>query len=340
MVPEQEEEPPSCKQLLSQDFRFATDHLTTIDDIPRNFGFGDQMVPVEDEKVRYKLKKQINRFSKYTYGNKVIRQRLSRYEETFRRILRENGIPEDFVYLAVTESNLSNAISPVGAKGFWQFMPATARQYGLEVSESVDERYHPEKATYAAARYLRDSYEEFEDWFLVAASYNMGTYGVMRQLRKQDVCSYFELDLNRETSQYVYKILAYKAIFNQPFRYGTDAEKAGSLPKIQSKVVSVDKSIGNLSKFATQHGTDLESLKALNPWLISNSLNVRGSKTYRIQIPLDDDLRVDELAVEAPQPEQEVTTPEQVVDTLSNAESLVQEKAQAITIAPDSSKQV
>ncbi|MCI4669605.1 MAG: lytic transglycosylase domain-containing protein [Bacteroidia bacterium] len=342
LVPEPEEPPATTPvDQACQDYRFVSNHLQSIDDIPRNFQFGDQLVPVNDERVRLKLKKQINKFSKYSYGNRIIKQRMGRYENTFRRILREHGIPEDFVYLAITESNLRNAISPVGAKGFWQFMPATARQYGLEVSATVDERYDPEKATHAAAKYLTDSYEEFEDWFLVAAAYNMGPYGVMKQMRKQDACSYFDLKLNRETGQYVYKILAYKAIFNQPFKYGTEVSETKLLSPLKTEVVYVDKNIGNLSKFAAQHGTDLENLRAYNPWLIANSLRVKEGKTYRLRIPLDENLRVDELMVDIPKVKKETEEKSAAADSTLKAESLVQEKGKAVAeTAQDSSKQV
>jgi len=340
MAPLSEREVSSSKEEV-RDLRYVSNHLSSIDDIPREFHFGDQLVPVHEEGVRYKLKRQLNRFSKYTYGNKLIARRLGRYEETFRSILREMGVPEDFVYLAITESNLSNAVSPVGACGFWQFMPATARQYGLEVSSTVDERYHPEKATYAAAQYLTDAYEEFEDWFLVAAAYNMGPGGVSRALRRQEDCSYFELDLNKETGQYVYKILAYKIIFNSPLRYGHSVSAERLYQPIAYRPVVVDKNIRNLSKFAAQHGTDLPTLKKLNPWLVSHSLYVKKGKTYEIRIPLDENLRMDELAVDDYRPS--VTKAiEDKVDTLSTVESLVQD---AETPAPpkaaqDSTKQV
>ncbi|MEL6133317.1 MAG: lytic transglycosylase domain-containing protein, partial [Bacteroidota bacterium] len=203
-----------------------------------------------------------------------------------------------FLYLSVAESALSNATSPVGAKGFWQFMPATARSYGLEVSATVDERFHPEKATHAASRYLRRSYKDFGDWALVAAAYNMGPSGLRRQLRAQNKDSYYQLKLNRETQNYFYKIMAYKIILDQPYQFVIQIEEKKIHKPLPYKSVYVRQNIDDLAIFAEQNQTDLASLRNLNPWLISHKLITKVGKTYEIRIPLFSNLRADELVVD------------------------------------------
>ncbi|MEO0899434.1 MAG: lytic transglycosylase domain-containing protein [Bacteroidota bacterium] len=344
IAPQPEPQPvvETTQQSEVRDFKFVSTHMTSGEDIPREFYFAGQWVPAQETHVHTKLVKTIRKYSKYNYGNKIITRRLGRYEQTFRNILSEMGVPEDFVYLSVIESNLSNAISPVGARGFWQFMPYTAKQYGLEVSSTVDERYHPEKATYAAAEYLLAAYEEFEDWFLVAAAYNMGPGGVHRAMRHQEACSYFDLDLNRETAKYVYRMLAHKIILNQPQKYEIEVSEDRMLAPIEYSSVMVDKNISNLATFAREHGTDLETLRNLNPWLIANRLKVKAGKTYEIRIPLDENLRMDELAVEnfvidLPEPQEESQS-----DSTQKVESIVQDKETPATpvVVADSSKKV
>ncbi|MEM9985301.1 MAG: lytic transglycosylase domain-containing protein [Bacteroidota bacterium] len=177
--------------------RTLSTHLSTLElQAPQDLSFAGQLVPLDRDHVQQKLRRELKRHQYYYASNMLMHKRAARYQATFRRILRQHGVPEDFFYLAMAESGLSNAISPVGAKGFWQFMPATAREYGLEVNAAVDERYHPEKSAHAAAYYLKDAYERLGDWTLVAASYNMGQAGVARQVRRQGKADYFDLKLN------------------------------------------------------------------------------------------------------------------------------------------------
>jgi membrane-bound lytic murein transglycosylase D len=308
------------------DLRHLAGQMTSLQlEAPADLSFAGIPVPLELPYVKQKLDQELKRHQYYYTGNLLIHKRAARYRETFQRILREYQVPEDFFYLAIAESNLSNATSPVGAKGFWQFMKPTARAYGLEVSASVDERYHPEKAAHAAAHYFLDAFERFGDWTLVAASYNMGQYGLHRQVRNQDECNYYNLRLNQETSQYMYRILTYKVILEQPQRFGLRISNAELYAPITYRSVWVSRSIPNLKTFAREHGTTYRRLKQLNPWLVASRLEVKPGKSYEIRIPVTreyiaaelevDHYQIDMPAVEFPEGDS-ILQPMQMVDDL------------------------
>lgn len=262
-----------------------SNHLTVISaETPEDLNFCGERVPTENFDVKERMDKELQRNVYYHSSTVLLLKRYGRYYETFTNILKEQGIPEDMFFLSVAESGLSNAVSPVGAKGFWQFMPATARHYDLELSGTVDERFHPEKATYAATEYLIDSYKRFGDWTLVAASYNMGPAGVSRAMRRQEVDNYYDLHLNRETSAYVFRILAFKTIMSTPYRYGFNVDNA--YEPIPYREVEVKGNIDNLAAFAKKHGSNYRMLKLLNPWLIADHLVGAPEKTYKIRFPL------------------------------------------------------
>jgi hypothetical protein len=176
-------------------------------------------------------------------------------------------------------------VSPQGATGFWQLIETTASTYGLEISEDVDERYNVTKATEAAAKYFKESYKQFNNWTLVAASYNRGMGGIQTQLDKQKVSSYFDLMLNDETSRYVYRLLAIKEIISRPKVYGYVLRKKDLYPPIITKKITVDTTISNLTDFAIKQGINYKLLKTFNPWLKTNTLNNTNKKKYIIEIP-------------------------------------------------------
>lgn len=292
------EAPTGTASQASAELSTISSHLSSLElQAPANLAFAGQSIPLDRPDVARRLNRQLRSAQYYYATNMLMHKRAARYREVFQRILRQHGVPEDFFYLAVAESNLSNAISPVGAKGFWQFMPATAREYGLEVSATVDERYHPEKAAHAAAYYLKDAYERFGDWTLVAASYNMGQAGVSRQVRRQDTADYFALKLNSETSQYLYRILHYKVLLEHPQLFGLRLSEAEMYEPITYRVVEVNTNIPSLASFAKEHGTTEENLKRLNPWLVANSLYGRKDKVYEIRIPVSQDFIASELEI-------------------------------------------
>ena len=135
-------------------------------------------------------------------------------------ILKIYGIPDDFKYIPLVESGLNPGISRRGAGGLWQFMPGTARTYGLKVGHGKDERMNIRKSTAAACIYLKELYSEFNSWTLAAAAYNIGEIKMARAIRKQSEDNYFRMHFNPETGTYVYKLIAMKEIIEKPAEYG------------------------------------------------------------------------------------------------------------------------
>jgi len=214
-------------------------------------------------------------------------KRANRYFPVIEPILKANGIPNDFKYIALAESGLQHVVSPAGAAGFWQFLDKTGRRYGLEVNEEIDERYHIEKATVAACLYFKDAYNQLGDWSLVAASYNMGIDGVKRQLLNQGMKSYYELYLNTETARYLFRIMAIKEICEKPDKYGFYLLQEDKYAPLQTIKVKVDLGINNLALWAKSNYVNYKLLKLLNPWLRKPALNVAPGKVYYIDLPKD-----------------------------------------------------
>jgi len=212
-------------------------------------------------------------------------KRSNKYFPTIERILKEEGVPDDFKYLAVIESGLENVNSPAGAKGFWQIMKTTGREMGLEVNSNVDERYHIENATRVACTYLKKAKKKLGSWTLAAASYNRGITGINRLLEKQQAETYYDLLLNSETRRYVFRILAMKEILSNPTRYGFVFEVQDLYTKIPVYTVEVDTAISNIARFAKTMGINYKQMKIHNPWLLQNHLNNKSRKLYHIKLP-------------------------------------------------------
>lgn len=209
-------------------------------------------------------------------------KRANRYFDEISKVLKDEGIPDDFKYLCLIESGLTQAKSPAGALGFWQFMPTTAKEYGLTINSEVDERMDVKKSTQAACAYLKDAYRVFGDWTLTAAAYNRGVGGISKQMDEQGVESYFDLYLNNETSRYVFRILALKIIFENPEAYGFEPEKMELYEPVSYKTIKLNQPILNLRKWAVDNGSNYKMVKLLNPWILGNKLT-RGN--YSIRLP-------------------------------------------------------
>jgi len=253
--------------------------------LPSNLDFSGEAVPLDQPDIRERLDKELLVNTYWQSNMMLLLKRANKYFPTIEPILEEEGVPDDFKYLAVIESALENVRSPKGAKGFWQIMPGTAKEYGLEVNSNVDERYHIEKSTRVACAYLKKAKERFGSWTLAAASYNRGMYATDRLLSKQLSENYYDLLLNSETSRYVFRILAIKEIMSNPRAYGFIFDAEDLYQPILVRKIGLDTAIGNIAQFAKEQSINYKILKIHNPWLIQNHLNNRSRKYYEISIP-------------------------------------------------------
>ena len=246
--------------------------------------FASQVIRFDDWDMRERMEREMISFATSHQNSILILKKAPRYLPRMRKILKEEGVPEDFVYLCVIECNLNAlAKSGVGAAGFWQFMETTAREYKLEVNDCIDERFDIEKSTRAACKYLKNSYAKFGDWMAVAASYNAGMGRIGGELGKQDADNVFDLWLNTETSRYIFRLLAVKLMIENPsgFGFGNIGE---CYKPIKTKKVAVATEIADLGAWAKDHGTTYRMVRLLNPWLRSRKLCNKSGKTYFIEI--------------------------------------------------------
>jgi len=253
--------------------------------IPANLNFCDEKIPQNNYEIKDDLKREFFNSSYWKTNSVGFFKKAQRWFPVIEPILKEEGVPDDFKYLAVIESHLSNSSSPAGAAGFWQLLPGSARNYGLEVNSCVDERYNVEMATHAACRHIKDAYKIFKNWTLSAAAYNLGIGGIISALRRQKTDNYFDLLLNRETGSFVYRILAYKTLFSSPGHFGIKKKKLSHVPKIAFTTFRIDSSITNLETFAKKINCNKALIKSFNPWLLCNLLDNPNKKIYEIKIP-------------------------------------------------------
>jgi len=255
-------------------------------ELPENPDFAGEAVPMEVPDVYERYEREIYVNAYWESNMLLMMKRAGKFFPYIERTLKENGIPEDFKFVALAESGLMNVASPAGAEGFWQFMERTAREYGLEVNNEVDERYHYEKATLATCKYLRWAYGKFGNWTSVAASYNMGVSGVTRRKNEQLSPSYYDLYLNEETSRYIFRILAFKEMFEHPGKYGFELQNEDIYELPPLKEVVVRESIPDLAKWAIDQKSNYKEVKLYNPWLRSKKLSIRKGQSYTIKLPI------------------------------------------------------
>ena len=256
-------------------------------DLPDSISFAGEPAPLHRPDVREQLDKEMQ-INIYFHSNTIfLIKRANKWLPQFQEILRKYDIPDDFKYLPLIESALLNDISPRNAVGFWQIVKSAGKEFGLEITNEVDERYDPIRSTEAACKYLKKAYERFGSWTLAAASYNRGMSGLDRTLEKQKVNSYYDLYLNEETARYVFRILAIKQIVENPGLYGFVISDRHLYQKDSVRWLDIDRSIPSLVDFALEQGTNYKLLKRLNPWLRDDHLTVRTGNTYRIALPLN-----------------------------------------------------
>ena len=254
---------------------------------PQSISFAGEAVPLYKHYVLERLDRELL-VNNFWHSNSIlVLKRSAKYFPIIEPILQENGIPNDFKYLAVIESGLTHVTSPAGAEGFWQVMPQTAGEYGLEVNSEIDERLHLIKATESAAAFLTDAYAEFGNWTLAAAAYNAGVQRIKTALKEQQTNSYYDLFLNEETSRYMYRMHATKLIFESPESYGFLIPKAQTYPFPKTKLVKVSTSPIDWVAFAQSQNMSYADLREINPWIKGYQFSNRNNKEYEVRVLVD-----------------------------------------------------
>jgi hypothetical protein len=254
--------------------------------VPSKLDFAGEAVPLDRPDVHEKLDRELTT-NAYLHGTQLYTLKLAgRYLPIIEERLKANGVPEDLKYVCVAESSLQqNALSPVGAASFWQFMKDTGPRYGLEISDEVDERFNAAKATDAACQYFKDAYAKFGSWTAAAASYNCGQAGFSNQSDFQQEKNYYDLIFPDETNRYVYRILALKYILTHRSQFGLMIESGDEYQPLKSRTVEVTQTIDDLTVFAKANGSSYKMLKIYNPWLRAHKLTVKPGKKYVIAFP-------------------------------------------------------
>jgi len=255
--------------------------------LPEQVTFAGEEMPLDNFDTRESLERELL-ISAYRHSSTIlIIKRANRYLPLIEKILKKNNIPDDFKYLAAAESEYSNMVSPAGATGFWQIMPETGREEGMEINTVVDERYDVERSTQFACEYFQRSYEKYGNWTLAAASYNGGRAGIDEQIEIQHQHNYYDLLLTEETARYIFRAIAYKLVITDPESFGFNIGKDDLYPEMKYYNVKVDSAITNFSAFAEKFGTNYKMIKFLNPWLRKPYLTPKPNKEYLIKIPAE-----------------------------------------------------
>ncbi|MBI2967224.1 MAG: lytic transglycosylase domain-containing protein [Bacteroidetes bacterium] len=247
--------------------------------------FAGEGVPLEDVEVKDRFLRQIYYHGSWLSHSYIFTRRSLKWFPVIEPILRKFGIPDDFKYLAVAESELSNSISSKGAAGFWQFMPETAIQYGLNVNNEVDERYNIEKSTVAACKYLRFAFKELGSWTLAAASYNIGVQRLKDQMTSQKKSEFYYLKLNEETTTHIYRILAIRELMKNPAKYGFKTHGKMKEHPLPVRYFTIDTNVSNLEGLARKFNLQVQLIKILNPWILGNTLTVDSGSSFVIKVP-------------------------------------------------------
>lgn len=262
-----------------------------IPDVPESVTFAGETIDLTRYDMYERYERELTTVCYMHATTMLTIKRANRYMPVIVPILQRENIPTDFIYLVAIESAFNPlAVSPAKAAGMWQFMPATAREYGLEVNADIDERYNVEKATVAACKYLRNAYEKYGSWVDAAASYNAGMQRVAKERERQGVESALDMHLVDETSRYVFRILATKQVLENPSNYGFKIKARQLYQPIETKTVKVTSTIDDLAEWAKRQGVTYKQLKDFNPWLRTRTLPDKSGKLYHVAIPLKSDM--------------------------------------------------
>lgn len=260
-------------------------HISSYD-LDKDFSFAGESLPEGNFDALERLDRELV-INSYLHSVTLLNLKTAnRYFPVIEPILKKYGIPDDFKYLSVAESNLRMATSPAGAKGLWQFLESVGKAYGLEINTEVDERYHVERSTEAACKFILHLKDRFGSWTMAAAGYNMGETLLSRRISDQKAETYYDLNLNEETSRYVFRIIAIKEIMKDPEHFGFYVEEDQLYSPFQDfYTIHIDEPVTSLSSLAEKHGTSYRMLKVLNPWLVGSSLSNKYEKRYEVRIP-------------------------------------------------------
>jgi hypothetical protein len=267
------------------DSLFPQDYKIISPKIPDNITIFGEGIPLDNFEVYERVDREILVNTYWHSATILAIKRAERWFPVIEPILKQNNIPDDFKYLAVVESNLENVVSPAGATGYWQFIKSAAKQYGLEVTEEVDERYDVIKSTEAACKYLNTAYQMFGNWTMSASSYNAGMSGIDKWSGLQKTTNYWNLVLGSETSRYVSRIIAMKLIMENPSAYGYDLKEEDLYKPLKFKEVELNTSVNDFAEYASSIGVNYKTLKFYNPWLRDTKLKIKSGVTYKIKVP-------------------------------------------------------
>jgi membrane-bound lytic murein transglycosylase D len=276
---------------------------------------------IEHRRVRYFIE-YFSKSQKEHFATALARS--GRYFPMISKVLREEGLPEELTYLALIESNFqTQAVSPSGAVGLWQFVPETARKYGLRINSWVDERRDPLKSTRAAAAYLKDLHQHFGKWYLATAAYNAGQGAIKKAMSNSGAKDFWSLSdktvLKDETRNFVPKFVAAALIADNPQKYGFSAINYD--PALEYDEVEVGGNL-QLARLAEMTGTETQRLKELNPELLQN-YTPPGEQGFRVKLPAGNGAIVELLKQEEAQPERQTETAALVVHEVRRGDTLL-----------------
>ena len=266
--------------LLHKEYR----HQSFNDKIPLNNIFANETVHFKNKKAYDAFYKELKNNTQKNKSTTLLLKDAMIWLPLIEKILVKNKLPTDFKYVAMVESNFKNVVSSKDAVGYWQLKESTAKELGLEVNEEVDQRLDPIKSTHAACKFFKQAHKQFNSWTITAAAYNRGMGGIQRALNNQGKSGYYDLELNEETSKYLYKLLAVKDLVEHPKKYGL---KLYNWQREPLRKITITSTIDNLEAFAKSNGTNLFVLHLYNPWLLKKTLTIKeAGSTYVIELPL------------------------------------------------------
>ena len=260
--------------------------VTVAPAIPKSMQFAGQTIDLDRVDRYERMDREIISFTFGQTNMLLTIKRANRYMPVIADILRANDLPEDLAYLAAIESHYDNtAVSGAKAAGMWQFMPSTAKEYGLDVNDYVDERLDYEKSTVAACKYFKRAYAKYKSWLSVAAAYNAGMSRISKSLENQEVGDAVDLYLNKETSRYIFRLLAMKLIVEQPSRYGYSIKANQLYQPLECETIEVSDSVESWVAWSKEHNVTYSILREYNPWIKDMTLPNASHKIYKVKIP-------------------------------------------------------